>query len=294
MRVTDAATFELMKRRVGAASTSVQTAQEQASSGMRVNKPSDDPVAAAAARRETSRKALADAGKTATDQATSLLQGSDDALNGMFQALGRARDLASSSVSSTVGPQDRIGAAIEVRSIRDQMIALANTNVAGRYVFGGRSDQKAPYQSDGTFVGDGETKQVQVLPGLKVNTSISGKAIFAGDESGAGDLFKTLDDLAKALDANDTSGIGASLGAIDSNQSLVTNGRSQIGAMMSNVTVAASVAERSGTSAQIEFNRLVAIDEVTAATNLVQAKTVLQSAIAIAQQMPIGGLNGGK
>lgn len=282
-----------MKRRVGAASTGVQTAQEQASSGMRVNKPSDDPVAAAAARRETSRKALADAGKTATDQATTLLQGSDDALNGMFQALSRARDLASSSVSATVGPQDRIGTAIEVRSIRDQMVALANTNVAGRYVFGGRSDQTAPYQSDGTFVGDGETKQVQVLPGLKVNTSISGKAIFSGG-NGAGDLFKTLDDLAKALDANDTSGIGASLGAIDANQSLVTNGRSQIGAMMSNVTVAAAVAERSGVSAQIEFNRLVAIDEVTAATNLVQAKTVLQSAIAIAQQMPIGGLNGGK
>src|SRR5690349_10942988 len=98
MRVTDAATFELMKRRVGVASTAVQTAQEQASSGLRVAKPSDDPIAAAAARRETSRKALADAGKTATDQATSLLQGSDEALNDVFQALSRAHDLASASV----------------------------------------------------------------------------------------------------------------------------------------------------------------------------------------------------
>jgi flagellar hook-associated protein 3 FlgL len=281
-----------MRRRVSEASANVQTAQNQAASGLRVSKPSDDPLAAAAARRESSRHALADAGKSATDRANTFLQGSDGAINDVLTALGRARDLATASASSTVSAQDRSALAVEVRSIRDQMIALGNTNIGGRYVFGGHRDQAPPYASDGTFNGDSSTKRVEVLPGLQVNASIAGSAIFG--DAGPGDMFQTLDTLASALEANDVDGVAGSLGALDANQARVSNARSQIGSMMSNVTVAGAVAERSSTSAQVEFNRLVAIDEVTAATNLVQAKTLLQSAIAIVQQMPIGGLTGGK
>src|ERR671933_347012 len=52
MRVTDSAAFAAIRKQVTRARAEFATAQEQASSGLRVQKPSDDPVAAAAARRE--------------------------------------------------------------------------------------------------------------------------------------------------------------------------------------------------------------------------------------------------
>ncbi|MDB4991097.1 MAG: flagellar hook-associated protein 3 [Myxococcaceae bacterium] len=291
MRVSDNATFESIRRQVNSAHQGVLTAQGQASSGLRVAKPSDDPVAAAAARRETSRKALADASKSATDTASTLLQGSDDALNDVYNGLTSVRDLALQGSSSTMSAQDRSAAAIQVRSIREQMVALGNTNVAGRYVFAGFSDKAPAYASDGTFTGDGSTKQVQASPGLRVPASIPGTAIFG---TGSTTIFQQLDKLSAALDANDTDAIKASYDALDQNQSRVLDARSQLGSMMNNVTVAGSVAERVSATAQIQVTHLVGMDDVAAATNLMQAKSTLDKAITIAQQIPTSSLAGGK
>jgi flagellar hook-associated protein 3 FlgL len=290
MRVTDSSTFDNIRRSVTGAREKMQVASDQASSGVRVGKPSDDPVAAAAARRETSRKALADAGKSSTDHATTLLNGTDAALDDVYQGLTTARNLIMENASTTVGPENRRAAAIEVRKIREQMVALGNTNVAGRFVFGGYKDQVPAYEQDGTFTGDTNTKEVQALPGVKVGASIAGTKVFG--ESGE-DVFTALGALADALDSNDPDAIRSMLSDFTTHQDRVLDARSQVGSMMNNVTVASSVAERASYTSQVEINRLIAMDEVTAATNLVQAKGALDTALAIAQKIPTGGLAGG-
>jgi flagellar hook-associated protein 3 FlgL len=293
MRITDTATFDRIKNDVLKARDAVNVAQGQASSGLRVSKPSDDPAAASAARRETSRKALADAGKAAADSATTVLQSADDALNDVYEGLSGVRDLATQNASSTVSAEDRRAAASQVRSIRDQMVALGNTNVAGSYVFAGYKDKTPAYNTDGTYAGDNSSKEVQARPGLKVGTSIPGSRIF-GDEGADDNMFSTLDQLATALDNNDQDAVKNMLTSLDKNQERVISARSQVGSMMNTVTVASSVAERNGFNAQVEYTRLVGIDAVSSTTNLLQAKNALDSALTIAQQIPTSGLLGGK
>jgi len=290
VRISDSAAFDNVKRQINKARENMATAQEQASSGMRVNKPSDDPVAAAQARREASRKALADAGKAATEQAQGQLEGTDAALSDVFEGLTTARGLALQGASSTMGPENRTAAANEVRKIREQMIALGNTNINGRYVFGGYRDQTPPFNTSGTFVGDSMTKEVQALPGLKVSTSISGQVAFGTD--GSDDLLGSLDALASALESNDIDAVQATIKGLNANHERILNVRTQVGAMIDSVQVANSVADNQSYRAQIEIGRLVQIDEITAATNFVQAKGALESALAIAQQIPVGGLAG--
>jgi len=291
MRVTDNATFDAMRRDVNNARTGVLKAQDQASSGLRVSKPSDDPLAAAAARRETSRKALADATKTATDKANTLLQGSDDALNDVYNGLTSVRDLALQMSSSTASDQDRSNAAIEVRSIRDQMVALGNTNVAGSYVFAGYKDKTKAYETDGTYSGDDSTVSVQSAPNLKIPASIPGSQVFG---TGADSAFSQLDTLASALESNNLTAIKKSYDSLETNQNQVLAARSSVGGMINNVTIAGSIADRISTTAVKRVNDLVGLDEVTAATNLVQAKGALDKAITIAQQIPTSSLAGGK
>lgn len=292
MRISDSAVFDSIRKQVMRARKELVTAQEQAGTGLRVQRPSDDPVAAAAARRESSRKSLAEAGVKATEAATMQLEGADSALGDVYDGLTRARELALAGASSTYGDENRRNAANEVRKIRDQMVALGNTNVGGRYVFAGYRDDQPAFSPTGAFAGDDSVKEVQAMPGLRVASSIAGEDVFGklGDE----DVFSTLDELARSLEESDMTAISGSLGKLDKGQNRVLDGRSRIGAMIDSVEMANAVALKHGDRAKLEIGRLVDVDEVTAATNLVQAKSALEQALAVAQQIPVGSLAGGK
>jgi flagellar hook-associated protein 3 FlgL len=292
MRVTDAAVFDNVQRQLTHARQNVVTAQEQAGTGMRVQKPSDDPVAAAAARRERSRQALADVGVSATESATTQLEGSDSALNDVYEGLTSAYDLALANASSTPNAENRTAAATQVRMIREQMVALGNTNVGGRYIFAGYRDQTPAFSQTGNFVGDSSTKEVQAVPGVYVKASISGDKVFG--TGSPDDMFSSLDKLATALDANDPDAVRSLLTDLNTNQSRVLAARSQVGAMLDTARVAGAVAGRQSYQSKIEVGRLVEVDEITAATNMMQAQGALNTALAIAQQIPVGGLTGGK
>lgn len=290
MRVTDASTYDNMRRTIAGAKEKLTKAQNQAGTGRRVQKPSDDPTAAAAARRETSRKALAESGMKVTEQAQSSLQGTEDALSGIQDALASARELAVSGSSGTVGEEIRRNAAYEVRKIREQMVALGNTNVAGKYVFAGYRDQEPAFDASGKFVGENSTKELQAMPGLRVAASISGQSAFGIGEDD--DVFKTLDSLASALESNDVDGIRNSLGSIDKNENRLLRSRAEVGAMMEHATIANSVADRHAYRSTLELSSLLEADEIGAATDLVQSKTALEKAVAVASQMQVSGLVG--
>jgi flagellar hook-associated protein 3 FlgL len=291
MRVTDASSYNSVQKQLLKARKDVAVAQDQASTGLRVSKPSDDPVAAASARREASRKALADSGVKNAELATMQLDGADSALGDVFEGLSRARELAVQGASDTSGPENRRAAAMEVRKIREQMVSLGNTNVAGRYVFAGFRDQQAPFDSAGQFLGDSTTKEVQALPGLKVAASIDGATVFG---SGSGDdVFAALDQLAQALESDDVTAIRGTLDGLEQSSSRIIDARSQVGALLDGVEMARSVADNHSYRAQLEVGRLTEVDEITAATNFLKAKSALEAALTVAQQIPTGGLVGG-
>jgi flagellar hook-associated protein 3 FlgL len=281
-----------VKRQLTNARKNVMTAQEQAGTGIRVQKPSDDPVAAAAARRETSRQKLADAGVSVSEEATLQLEGTDSVLNDVFAALTSAHDLALENATATASSENRTNAAHQVRMMREQMVSLGNTNLAGRYVFAGYRDQTPAFAADGTFVGDSSSKELQVLPGLVVKASISGDKVFG--TGSPDDMFSVLDKLASALEANDQTGVRDLLKDLETNQSRVLSARTQVGVMIDGARVAGSVASQQSHNSTLKLGALVGIDEITAATNLVQAQGALSAALAIAQQIPTSGLAGGK
>jgi flagellar hook-associated protein 3 FlgL len=284
MRITDNSKFESVRRNVTRAQGDFLKAQEQAGSGLRVTKPSDDPVAAAAARRENSRKALGNAGIAAADAATDNLLGSDNALNDVYDGLTRAHELAMQGATDTTNPENRTALAEEVSKIREQMVSLGNTNVGGKYVFAGFRDQTPPFAADGSFVGDGNTKEVQPVPGMRVAASISGKTVF-GDNS---ETMKTLDSLLTALRGNDSEGVRSTLSGLTASLDRVSNARSQVGAMMDSVELGRNVADAQQVRATNQIHTLTEVDEVSAATNLLQAKSALEAALAIASQIPQG------
>lgn len=287
MRVTDRQAFDTMNRQITNARTNTMKAQEQASSGLKVARPSDDPVAAAAARRENARKVYAESGARNTQAATLSLETSESALGDAFDLLGEASARAVEGSSDSLNAENRRALAIEVRRIRETMISTANTNIDGKYVFAGYRDHDAPYAADGEFTGDESTREIEVMPNVRLKTSVSGPSVFG--EAGS-DAFKVLDDLATALESNDGAGARSAIGLLQQAQERVSEQRSKVGAMMDSADMARNVSERHALSATTEVGRLTEIDEFEAATNLLRARSALDAAVAVAQQIPVGSL----
>lgn len=288
MRISDSYVFNSMNKNLSRTKADLAVAQEQASSGKRVGKPSDDPVAYAAAQRERAKKALADAGMKGADLAITQLSGADEALSTATDSMARAKELALGGATDTVGPEQRKNLAEEVRKIREQLVTLGNTQVAGSYVFAGHRDDKPPYDNAGTFSGDNTVKEVTAFPGMKVSGSISGEDAFG--VAGNGDVFSALDNLIAALETGSAADVRNALPDIDVGERRLLSTRSRLGSMMDGVETARSVADRYSFSAETEAGRLTEVDEVEAVGALLKAKNAMDIALQTAQQIPTGGL----
>jgi flagellar hook-associated protein 3 FlgL len=288
MRISDSFVFSSLNKHLIRTKGDLAVAQERASSGLKVGKPSDDPVAFAAARRERHKMALAEAGMKGADLALTQMTGAEEALSLATDGLARAKELALSGASDTMGAEQRRNLAEEVRKIREHMVTLGNTNVAGSYVFAGYRDDQPPYDNAGVFSGDNTVKEVSPYPGLKVSGSISGEDAFG--VAGSSDVFSALDNLIQALESNSATAVRDSVADVDLGERRLLSTRSRLGSMMDGVQTARAVSDRYAFTAEVEAGRLTEVDEVQAIGDMLKAKNALEVALATAQQIPTAGL----
>jgi flagellar hook-associated protein 3 FlgL len=288
MRVSDNSMFISSNRHIAAAREALQNAQNRATSGLRVEKPSDDPAAAAAARRETARIARAEGTLRAVDASKLSLESADGALEGVGNLLVRARELAVQSSNGTLSPTDRAAAALEIAGIREQVIRLGNTEAAGSFVFAGYRDGTPPFTPAGAYVGDAAAKQIEIAPGVLATTGVSGAGVFG--VSGGTDVLAVLDTLQTALETNDVATITASIDTMTAAHDQTTQARAGVGALLGTLEVASSAAERTRDRAITTRDQLVGADIMGALSDLVRAEQALEAAVQVAARLPPQGL----
>lgn len=167
-----------------------QRVQQQLATGIRVQRPSDDPIAAARVLPLQSELRALDRissnALTARDSidlaAFSLQQASD--------LLIRGRELAIQGANDTVGGIERRTLGEEVEQLLQQLLTVANTQNGGRYLFGGTSDRSAPFErvdeTGGTsrvlYRGTRGQREVEVAPGVRTATNFAGSSVFFSNE----------------------------------------------------------------------------------------------------------------
>ncbi len=182
------------------------TAQNQITSGRRMNKASDQPdqigaALMARANLEQTRQIGLNLGRAKTEVDTA-----EQSLQIVVSLLDRLNTLGVQGSSETMPASQREQIAVEVASIIDQLVNVSNTSVEGRYVFGGDSDQTSPYTlippdatSDSTvssYNGTPSTREVMHPNGTRFPIAHSAEEIF--DASGAS-IFQAAIALRDAL-----------------------------------------------------------------------------------------------
>ncbi|NML43443.1 flagellar hook-associated protein FlgL [Ramlibacter sp. G-1-2-2] len=164
--------------------------QTQISSGVRVQTPGDDPVAAAQAELARSRLAHIAQDQRATQLSTSTLQAADGALSQGVDELQSAREALVAAGNGSYTASDRQALAQQLRATRDQLLAVANTSDgAGGYVFGGQGVTSAPFSADGSgYTAAAGTQRVGEAG--RFASTVDGRAAFLALPQGNG-VFTT-------------------------------------------------------------------------------------------------------
>jgi flagellar hook-associated protein 3 len=162
--------------------------QQQADTGLRLLKPSDDPHAAVTVLASNAQSARLDAYLSNITDATSTLNLSVSSLRDAGNILTQAKQTAIEGANAANDATANQALAQQIDALLKRMLDTANTKNAGRYLYGGTATQSAPFTTaaDGTIVytGSEQRGQAPVGPQQTVSTYYPGDQVFQPSQRG--------------------------------------------------------------------------------------------------------------
>lgn len=276
MRVTNSILYQQSLSAVRRSLSAMEEASRQVSTGVRLERPSDDPVATGAVMRSSSSlRALEQYGRN-LNTGRSRLGAEEGVLEQLSDALVRAKELAIGQADSTATASSRQITAQEVAGLRDFAQDLANTEFAGTYLFGGAYADTVPFPDGGpdpARLPDGE-RPLEIGAGSVVPTNHSGKRVFM--DSGA---FDALEELQAALEADDPAGVQNAIASLDAAFADTQEVTAEVGARGRRMDVATSNLEALDTNLRTFRSQLQDADFEEAVSELVNRQTSYQAAL---------------
>lgn len=164
--------------------------QQQISSGRRILKPSDDPVAAGQAIAMRESLARLEQFDRNAGILSNRLAHEETALVSVNNVLQRVRELALEANNPTQSNETRALIAVEVRQLLDQLVNVANEKDGnGHYLFSGNMEETQPIAKSGSaysYQGDQGQRFIQIAEGRQIADGDTGDAIFFRIANGNG------------------------------------------------------------------------------------------------------------
>ena len=285
LRVTNSTITNRFLTNVQANFRDLAATQEQISTGQRVNRPSDDPLASAQARlRNVDLDSIAQSKKSA-DAAKSWLDSTDTGLSSINDLLQRANELTIQGANSTYSAAQRSGIADEI----DQLIASSKQIMNGKsgdaYIFSGTKTDTPPYNAGSdTYQGDANSvsRDLGGLSTIEVNARFdavgsagtpvpitAGTLLGQGTGAADGRVLDTLEQISSHLRSGAISALGSTdLQNLKANLTAVGNARAAVGAASNRVDSAVGRMDEIASTTTQMVNDLTGTDLTKAITTL--------------------------
>ncbi len=275
MRVTGNRLIEMSATATSANQAKVATAAAEASSGLRVTKPSDDPAAWMTAQRASMRKTLAEGAASALNAGKERLDLVDGALAGIGEAVSQTRLLAVQGANASYSPNDRKEIGLQVRALFESALASANTRAGdGEYILAGSRSTTLPFTPAGTYAGDADARQLPATESIVASSTIAGSALTAANGV---DVLPLLDQVATALTNNDLTALQSLLGDLETAVQQVSLTRTRVGGVMHVVDAALTANDDLDAHLTNTIANAVEADVIESASNLAKASQSLEA-----------------
>jgi len=260
MRVSDQMLFQSVVASMQRQTDALFQLQAQVSSGKRINQPSDDPIGQPLVLNYGNTLAATDQYLRNIESGNSYMTSADSTLQNVSDQLQRAHELAIQMANATYSSADRADAAKEVKEIFNQLIALGNTSVDGRYLFAGDQTKTIPFLDQGRYIGTAVALPVTITAGVNDRMTLSLDGVTstvtlpAGNYATGATLSGMIQNAINTDPTFQTAGVSASV-TFDTNHLVVTSnatgGNSSAvptgGTALANLGLAAGTNQPSGT-----------------------------------------------
>lgn len=239
INLSTGAFFERGTRQIGVLRARAETLQNQIGTGDRLERSSDDPVAAARLRVLARSERLAEVDGRNSDLAQADLSLTDTTLGSIADIVIRVRELTTQAASSTVKGDQLAAIGVEVEGLRSNLLLLANArNATGHALFGGQTAGAAYTDAapGATYQGTASVVPLEIGENQTVVPGLTGPELFefAGGAGGT-DLFTVLGNLATVLQSGDpvaSAFAQDSLSLLDAGLEKVTTAQTVVGARL--------------------------------------------------------------
>jgi flagellar hook-associated protein 3 FlgL len=120
----------------------------------------------------------------------------------------------------------------EIRQLKEHLVSIANTKVAGKYIFNGNDTTNPPVSiiaGTVTVSSNSNPVKIEMSNGIEVAVNMDPTKVFNTN------LFKDIKDLEDALNGNNTMPIDGFLGKLDTNINNLVSERAELGARYNRV-----------------------------------------------------------
>lgn len=238
MRITNNGMAERILSELQDNLRNVANSEQQVATGLKLNKPSDDPVSTGELIRLRTSISRQDQYIRNMESGLSQLKMTSSELGSINDILIQARALAVQGANDTLDEDDRNGLAEEVDQSLQELLRIANQKYGSRYLFGGSDTTQKPYESEETGEGwiegvysnipdDEEDMELYFDEDKKVEIQLNGNKVF--DLGNGSNVFDVLIQLREALATNDPAAVGDRLPEIDEALEKVSNAIALVG-----------------------------------------------------------------
>jgi flagellar hook-associated protein 3 FlgL len=171
--------------------TQLQSVQAQASSGKRIQVPSDDPHGTAISMQLRSAQSADTTYASNIAFANARLGTLDSTLQTLNTRVQQVRSIVITAQGGQMSSDTLNSLSSQIEQIKPELVALYNTQYLGRPVFGGTSPTNQAIDDSGTFVGDGTAVMTRISAVSTVRVDVDGAAIGADKISSLMDQIST-------------------------------------------------------------------------------------------------------
>ncbi len=278
MRVSNNQIYNMANRYLNQNSSAYFDANEQVSSGKKINRPSDDPNGAGRVTRYRADLSRLNQYKENITHAKTFLNQTESALNQMNDLRVSAKEIALQGANGNHSSAELSNMAGSIADIKSQLVSLANTQVGDEYIFGGYDVSSSPYDSSGNYSGDSGEMEIRIGKNSTIKLNFPGDSVLGA--SGGVDLFQTLTDLETALSGNDLSGIQDGIGNLDSAEKQIMSAWSITGYRMNNLDGASSTLDQINLDTTKMISDTEDVDMSEAMMNFSKQELALQAVMA--------------
>ncbi|MDQ0161923.1 flagellar hook-associated protein FlgL [Aeribacillus alveayuensis] len=231
MRVTQTMLAQNSLRYISKSYERLGKIQDQLSTGKKITRPSDDPVVAMKGMYYRTNVTEVEQYKRNISEIYQWIETSESGIEHTNKALQRVRELLVQALNGTNSESERGAIAAEIKQIKQDIVNVANTQVAGRYIFNGTDTDKPPVADGNPPVAtlNPNPFMVEVSKNVKLQANVNPENVFSQD------LFNTLQDIQDALEANDSSNLNNLLSQLDGHLDTLNAEWSELGARYNRV-----------------------------------------------------------